>query len=707
MLFLSRALRGALAVASFSIFVTLSSAHAQEVSDPGLLAIGDAVVTGFSGVVEPLPQDPPLDPPLTREQILDETLINMDGLSARIDYLSAPGFVWDARVWPANRTLEFAARDIGQVFGVAFDDAEKPNIYFSATSAYGLHIVKPDEDDDGRPERLKQGDPKAEWMAGQWGRADAKDSGESRGGPGTIWKVDGTTGEITFFAETVLEGAANSGAGIGNIIYVPQFKQLFVSDLATGFIHRFGLDGTEFVDADGNVDLFDHGVTGRESAGLAAVSYNPDARLDITSSDFDSEDPDTWGFTNEDRRIHGLAFNNGRLYYAVAGGSQIWSVGFEEKTGLFLSEARWEIDVPEKPKALPITDMLFTHKGALVLAQRGEVQSTYDYSGFAAHGKARVYRYWLESPDNPDTKSIWIEEPEEHAIGFEKNNRQTSGGLALNHGYTDDGYIDTTVCEASLWTTGDDLRQTKDEELIKALTPGGPLIIDGLQGMPAGPVKQYEKGNNTPPFASYMLDNDPDNTGLVDVDNEPLPYSDALTQGWMGDVEILRTNCDAALVGGAPGFYGGAGYGWSTPRYIYADGGDGTNTDDPNIDPKCTPGIDCPAPASCAIPTGTFTCDPKTGNYVFALNTGSAAGLNADSIKITGTSPGISVAEAPLVTAGSPTTPLTIGGTASGQLMSIGLCLFNEAEMASGKPFTCCNTSVTALMPTVACKKQN
>jgi hypothetical protein len=700
MVFFSRALREAISIASICSFIFISTAYAQETSDPGILAIGDAVVTGFSGVVEPLPQDPPLDPPLSREQILDETLINVDGLSARIDYLSAPGFVWDARVWPANRTLEFAARDIGQVFGVAFDDAEKPNIYFSATSAYGLHIVKPDEDNDGRPERLKQGDPAAEWMAGQWGRADAKDGAESRGGPGTIWKVDGTTGEITFFAETVLEGANNPGAGLGNIIYVAAQKSLFVSDLSTGYIHRFNLNGEE-------TGLFDHGVTGRESAQLAAVSHDPSVALDIKSSDFDPEDPDTWGLTAEDRRVQGLAYNNGRLYYAVTGGSQIWSVGFEEKTGEFLTEARWEIDVPEKPKALPITDMLFTHKGALVLAQRGEVKSTYDYSGFAAHGKARVYRYWLESPDNPETKSIWIEEPEEHAVGFEKNNRQTSGGLALNHGYTDDGYIDTAVCEASLWTTGDDLRLTKDDELIKALTPGGPLIIDGLQGMPAGPVKQYEKGNNTPPFASYMLDNDPDNTGLVDVDNVPLLYSDELTQGWMGDVEILRTNCDAALAGSGGGYFGGAGYGWSTPRYIYADGGDGTTTTDPNTDPTCTPGIDCPAPASCAKPEGTFTCDPKTGSYVFALNTGNAAGLNADTIKITGTSPGITIAEAPLVTAGSPTTPLTIGGTASGQLMSIGLCLFNKAEMASGKPFTCCKTAVTALMPTTECKKQN
>ena len=556
----------------------LSGVSLAQSDDPGILAIGDAAVTGFSGVAQPDPQEPPLTP----AQILDETFINPDAVSARINALNAPGFVWDARVWPANGTMEFAAHDIGQVFGVTIDDADKPSIYFAASSAYGLHIVKPDEDGDGRPERLKQGDAAALWMEGMWGKGDTKGAPGSKGGPGSIWKADGRTGEVTLFANVTLDGAENAGAGLGNITYVPALKQLFASDLSTGMIHRFAMDGSE-------VETFDHGVTGRSSAELKPVAFDPDARLDITSPDFDPEDSDTWGMTDEDRRVHALAFHDGRLYYAVAGGSQIWSVGFDKDTGKFLPAAQWELDVPEKPKALPVTDMLFTRKGAMVLAQRGAPTSTYDYAGLAAHGKSRVYRYWLESPqDDPATPSRWIAEPEEYAVGFEISNRQTSGGLALNHGYTKSGYLDTSVCEASLWTTGDDLHQSDAAELAAALTPGGPLLIDGLQGMPAGPVKQYEKGSNTPPWASYMLDNDPGNT---DVAGDPLLFSDALTQGWTGDVEILRTDCDA-VAGGGTGYWGGAGYEWSTPDYVFTDGdGDGDG------DPKCTPGVDCPAGA--------------------------------------------------------------------------------------------------------------
>ncbi len=687
-----------LSVAALAMALSMTAAASAE-TPPALLATGDAVVTGFSGVIEPGTQEPLLDP----ASLVDETLIDPEGISARINYLGAPGHVWDARVWPAVRALELRARDVGQVFGVAIDDADFPNIYLAASSAYGLHIVAPDRDGDGRPERLRAGSPEAMWMEGQWGTPGANDQTGRLGGPGSIWKVDGRTGEVTLFANVEHDGEANPGAGLGNIVYARQQKSLFVSDLSTGLIHRYDLSGAE-------TGLFDHGVTGRSSAGLESVFHEPEARLDIASGDFDPEDADTWGLTDEDRRIHGLAWHAGRLFYAVAGGSQIWSVGFDEKTGDFLHEARWELDVPRKPKALPVTDMLFTRKGALVLAQRGEPTSLYDYSGLAAHGKAHVYRYWQESPDDPQTKSRWIGEPEEYAVGFETNNRQTSGGLALGHGYTADGDLDPAVCEASLWTTGDDLRRTAVDDLVRALTPGGPLPVDGLQGMPAGPVRQYETGNNTPPWASYMLDNEPDNTGLLDIFAQPSRWSDARTEGWMGDVEIVTRDCDA-IAGG--GYWGGAGYSWSTPDYVSNPDGNG----DP--DQKCTPGVDCPVtqctpgvdcpPQECARPDGKFACDPVSGTwtYLMYLDPDGLTKLNADTVKVTGTSPGVTIAGGPMFPA-SDMTILPIGSGSGGQMMSIGLCLFNKAEMQGGKPFTCCKTSVTAFMPPAdECKKQN
>lgn len=669
-----------------AILLQPMNASRAQAEDIGILAPGDAAITSFSGVVDPLTDVPEGSP----DTVLDETLINVTGTTLRIDALAAPGYVWDARMWQNPPVWEFKALDIGQVFGVTIDDAKFPNIYTTATSAYGLHIVAPDADGDGRPERLKKGAAAAQWMPGMWGTTDEKDPPGSVGGPGSIWKIDGKTAEVSLFANVMLKGNPNSGAGLGNITYVPEFKQLFVSDLSTGMIHRFNMDGTE-------AEIYDHGDTGRTAAKLPPIAYDPAGTLDITSKDFDSEDPESWGFTDPDRRVWALAFHDGRLFYSVVGGSQIWSVGFDKKTGKFLNDAQWELDVPKKPKNLPVTDMVFSHKGAMILAQRGEMSSAYDYANFADTGKARTYRYWLENPDDPKTPSRWIAEPEEYAVGFDDNNRATDGGLALNYGYNDQGYIDSNQCEASLWTTGDNLRHTEDAELQKALLKGGPLAVDGLQGMPAGPVKN----KNTPPWASYMLDVEAANTDLTFETDDPIQWSDNNTQGWMGDVAIYHP-CGSGFGGGGNSF-GGAGYGWSDPDYVTGGGG-GSGTGG-----QCTPGVDCPPPPpkACIKTAGEMVCDESTGQWSYALQTAPAAGFNPDMIKITGGSPGVSVVNGPMIPLSSTgIAGLDLAGAAPGQLITIPICLFNQAEMDSGKPFDCCKTTITVRVPTKACVKK-
>jgi hypothetical protein len=672
--------------------VAMFAASSARAEDPPILNAGDAVVTGFSGIVEPVPPNIVPDSWVT----LDETLINVDGISARINSLAAPGYVWDARVWPANLVREFQAHEIGQVFGVTLDDEKQPNIYVTATSAYGLHIVAPDADNDGRPERLKKGQKTASWMDGMWGTTDSKDPKGSIGGAGSIWKIDGKTAEVSLFANVTFKGRANSGSALGNITYSKDFKQLFVSDLSTGMIHRFNMDGKE-------TEIFDHGVTGRTSAKLPAMAYDPTGVLDITKKDFDSEDPETWGFTDQDRRVYALAFHEGRLFYSVVGGSQIWSVGFEKLTGKFEKAAQWEIDVPKKPKNLPVTDIVFTHKGAMILAQRGEITSTYDYSNFAAQGKSRTYRYWLESPkDDPTTPSRWIAEPEEYAVGFDDQNRNAVGGLALNYGYTPQGFIDPNQCEATLWSTADNLRHSDDIKLSDALSPGGPFIIDGLQGIPAGPVNQDPpKKNNQPPWASYMVDVDPTNTDQTLQTDAPKHFSDATNTGWMGDLAIYHP-C-AGGQAGAANYYGGAGYPWSYPPYTQTTDGGGGGTGDGG----CTPGsVDCPPPRNCVIPYGDFVCDEKTGTWNFQLGASLIPGLSANTIKITSTSPGISIANGPVITMGNPSTTLNMGGTLNGQLINIGLCLFDKAAADSGKPFDCCKTTITVQAPSKICVKK-
>ncbi|WP_156174523.1 hypothetical protein [Hoeflea sp. IMCC20628] len=670
------------ALSTFVLVWTASPTGAQA-QETGLLIPGDAVVTGFSGVVEPEQQDPPL----TALQTLDETFIDLESASARVNGLAAPGYIWDARTWFAEAYFDIKARDVGQVFGVAIDDAKFPNVYLAASSAYGLYRVLPDADNDGRPERTTIGVPGADWMEGMWGKADETDTTPSQGGPGSIWKVDGKSGKVTLFANILHNGENNSGVGLGNITYVPQFGQLFVTDLSTGLIHRLDMDGVE-------IETFDHGVTGRASIEKSPLPFDPSNAPDFDSADFDPEDSETWGFADEDRRIYALAFNKGRLYYSVVGESQIWSVGFDEETGEFLDSAQWELDVPKKPKKLPVTDMLFTRSGAMVLAQRGDVTSTYDYANFADHGKSRLLRYWLEKPeDDPDTPSRWIAEPEEYSVGFNGQERSTNGGVALNYGYDKQGYLDTGSCEASLWTTGENLRD--NNELEDTLLLGGALVIDGLQGMPIRPVKQYEKFNNSPPWVSYMFDNDQFNTDLVDEDERPTPYSDINTTGWIGDVEILRTGCDGdAVAGGATG-------GWPEgPYYVsdlpYTDGGTGDDT--------LPPPQPLPSAPQCAAMTGQFFCDVKTGTWIYDGILRTDAGL-ADKVKIVASSPGVSVVGGPLMSYSVPGIRLTLSGGVSGQLISTDVCIFDEAASQKGGPFACCKATIAASVPAEACEK--
>ena len=62
---------------------------------------------------------------------------------------------------------------------------------------------------------------------------------------------------LRVFATVTLNGRPNSGPGLGNIAYDKWTKQIFVSDLETGMIHRFGA-----ADASDR-GFYDHGTQGR------------------------------------------------------------------------------------------------------------------------------------------------------------------------------------------------------------------------------------------------------------------------------------------------------------------------------------------------------------------------------------------------------------------------------------------------------------
>jgi len=488
-------------------------AIAQQNNRSPSLSLGDAVVTGFSGTIVPKPALP-LPP---SRSAADLTFIDPAGPSARIFGLGRPGHIWDARLVQVPKRFDVLAKETGQVFGVALDDQTPPNIYLAATSVYGLHIVgqRP-----GQTERRKIGGPGTVWMDGQFGLG-------LQGDPGSIYRVDGKTGTVTLFTKIQLDGVPNPGPALGNLAYDAAHKQLFVSDLYTGMIHRIAI-------ADGG-DLgapYDHGVTGRGAANLPPLPFNANNRPNIATPRFNAENPDSWGYAPPERRVWGLAVAGERLFYsarngATAAGPQIWSVGIRHD-GSFAADARWELDVPAQPGPFAVSDIAFSATGVMIVAQRAPVAGSYDYLALTRRGEPRVLRFALKPPNAPPSPGQWTPVPEEYAVGFAERFRNANGGVALGYGYDNNGVLTLGACEAAIWTTGQNLRNNL--AMRAQLEPGGPLPVSGLQGSPVEALRTADQ----PPATSYFIDYDD-------------KFDDVSAAGHMGSVRILTQPCPRAV----------------------------------------------------------------------------------------------------------------------------------------------------------------
>eukprot|EP01037_Dinobryon_pediforme_P021237 gene21237-22056_t len=433
---------GTTAAAVLAATLTLPSdtAFAQATGPASaLIAPGNAVVTGFSGtrLADRKADGSSVD--------ADGITLEMEGATLRIlDISRAGGPGSDQR--QIREIAAFNARTIGQVFGLTLDDAinpanrsAAPNIYTTASSAYGLNIVLPPSTPTGWPRRTLGGDPTANWMAGQWGQGQNPDGTAAPGGPGSVWRIDGVTGAVSLFANITTNGRPNGGAGLGNIAYDSVSHQLFVSDLETGLIHRLDQSGND-------LGVFDHGVAARTAAGLDPIPDDATQQADIHNPAFRSDDPGTWGYTHPSRRVWGLNVSSGRLYYAVADGPEVWSVAIGPD-GNF-GDSRREITVPGDQGPFEVTDISFDTNGWIYLAQRPPVTGNYDYVLLSAQAPAKVLRY---RPD-PATNT-WALVPDEFAVGLQGERRQADGGVALGYGYKPEGGFDYGVCDGTLWVT--------------------------------------------------------------------------------------------------------------------------------------------------------------------------------------------------------------------------------------------------------------
>jgi uncharacterized repeat protein (TIGR01451 family) len=528
-----------------SLLVQPALVHAQEALQPG-----DAVVTRFSGTVEE-----------GGRQVIDP-----DGAVVSTIDLGQPGGPPRGEHW-FNELQRGAvtAAEIGQVFGVALDDATPANIYLTATSAFGLHR---NADNSG-------------WMAGQWGEG---------AGPGTIWKLNAANGyRPEVFAEIDLGGRANSGAALGNIAFDRWNRQLYVSDLETGMIHRLRLsDGAE-------LGTFDHGVDGRdgfvdafdgELQSLPPVEFDPASSAQIDgcpTGDF-SRSPSCWNFADFRRRVWGLGVRRDgdtgevRLYYALWSSqgfgnpayftadedeklNSVWSVGIAPDGNFEPVNIRREFFLPDffrAPEAIaragrshPVSDIAFpqaSEQNVMLLAERGGIRNLglAAPNAFANPNEARVLRYEL----NPD--GFWWGAGR-YDVGFYDRAEDgppyiragSAGGVSFGPGYLPHGVVSQNEPDGSVWMTGDGLCSPRG--LCFDSSSGeynDSSQVNGLQGRASEPFEAFEPvtafkpypapGPATPPTGpeqSYMVD--------VDVNTDPAGVY----------IEADRTKNDATRIG--------------------------------------------------------------------------------------------------------------------------------------------------------------
>ena len=245
------------------------------------------------------------------------------------------------------------------------------------------------------------------------------------------------TGEVTLFA--TIDSAAQGVASLGGLAFDPRTQQLFVAERGTGLIHRLSLDGTDR-------GTFDHGADGRPAAGLAPVPLDAAPAVDIGNAAFDTETPATWGFAAPPRRVFGLAVWKDRLYYAVAQGPQVWSVGLGQD-GAFTSDVRFEADVPALQDGVEIASIAFD-QNRMYLAERGSPTGDYSLSNLASEGASRVLRF-SPKPAGDGSPGFWKLTPDEYAIGLAPNFDNANGGVALGYGYQQGGGLDLGACRAT------------------------------------------------------------------------------------------------------------------------------------------------------------------------------------------------------------------------------------------------------------------
>lgn len=352
---------------------------------------------------------------------------------------------WAAgRFWNAGAGVhEWTARNLGNVFGVCLDRNANPHIYVAAANYSVMN------------------------------QAVNQSVAFGPGGPGAVYRLDGTTGQICLVAQL-----PNTGPGLGDVAHGVRGNVLYVSNFEDGRIYRVPVP-----------------VNCPQQPFRPALPPNPQLVWDHGMGALSASVPDdgTDGLTSLRRRVWGLAVNEAesRLYYGtwledsstpnLATNNQIWSVALDGSGQFIAGSAVLEATTPTltffsaaQTFSAPIADITFGPSGNMFMAERSVISVHYsralELSGgsgawtFQPQNKWRIGRY--PSPfQTPDGQN-------------------TTGGIGVD-------------CQGNVWAVGD------------------ALILD-QQGAVYGLHRVNAGGNaadSSPTVNGYLIDSDNETTG--------------------------------------------------------------------------------------------------------------------------------------------------------------------------------------------------
>ncbi|HEX5778420.1 MAG TPA: hypothetical protein VFY21_06225 [Xanthobacteraceae bacterium] len=525
---------------------------------------GEAFVTRFSGTTN-----------IAGPGGAQIPVINPGGVVGSVIDLRNPNQPPQGQHWISEPQRSFVtAAEVGQVFGVTLD--ENANVYLAASAAFGLH-------------RSPDG---AQWQPGMWG---------ANGGPGTIYRLGPATDHRPqAFAQVTLNGRPNSGAALGNVAYDRWNRQLYVTDMETGMIHRIrATDGAD-------LGTYDHGARGRTSfhdtatgqkASLPPVAFNASSRArvsDCAAGRFDNT-PECWNLAPNGRRVWGIgvwrnsASNEVRLFYSTWSSpdfdpegwlalgdaekrNAVWSVGIAPNGSFDLASVRREFllpdffvgteDIARAGFSQPVSDIAFPATPGLPLmlvAERGGMKNAGlgEQNPFATPHEARVIRYELHDD------GVW-RPIGRYEVGFydrmnegePRMRANSAGGASFGLGYNNRWSVNASRPDNFVWLSGDALCSPDGPCNLPAAgqeQTGDDSEVHGIQGVredfydEVAPASAYGLAPEQQTASGHTSAVGPDESYLIDINinlaANGTPVADELVRNdtsTVGDIAIFQ-----------------------------------------------------------------------------------------------------------------------------------------------------------------------